>query len=408
MFYLTEEETSELKKWKCNLSGYSLLRPMKNKPVSVDQALYCFSLKPSPPELKKFTDYIDICVREKDLTYFWFFLHFYERILNEAVEHEILNDGRIAYSPENIYDMKAVYRDFLLKKLLTFDPDFGVQFTSYFEKGKRDPAISFLYLQEDWSSTSLSEYKTERSICQNYSESEKGYADAVNRYMLDHGCSYEKAVSKIAAPQAKRRRVKLYRKEKDEMEPGDKFADTTHEYNSDYTEKIYRHRLCSVVEKAMEVLSDDEREIIFSRLAVCPECYDVKEESKARSLENLAVDFACSRETISDIYYNGLEKMKKELLKSGVVFGAKVFRKPNERSTKKATYFYLPVTSDEDDKPGEIVLDFIKKSAEVITPADRDFYKTNLYAQNVIRYIFSLSSASLPKKMLVLFENENY
>ena len=109
--------------------GYLVLE----KGMTTWEADRIFQLDPAPPEME-LNDYILAALREKNLTYFSFFLHHYEWILNERVYAFRCRDGYDRYDPERVVDMKIACMEAILTRLPHYDPDKGAAFTTYIYK----------------------------------------------------------------------------------------------------------------------------------------------------------------------------------------------------------------------------------------------------------------------------------
>ena len=73
-----------------------------------------------------------------------------------------------------------------------------------------------------------------------------------------------------------------------------------------------------------------------------------------------------------------------------------------------AIYEYKAVHrfSNEDDCAGQIKISFREMSVEILSLADGDFCKTNVFAEVAIRRILQIPFKELPKKLTIPFELE--
>ena len=77
-----------------------------------------------------FAEYIVTYLKEKDNCYFAWFLHYYEKTLNNNVQGYM----RKLFMPEHFADMKQAYIAGLLKALTNYDIEQGAPFTSFKER----------------------------------------------------------------------------------------------------------------------------------------------------------------------------------------------------------------------------------------------------------------------------------
>lgn len=415
-FYLTKAETEKLSTWSCDMKGYHQkvgyhdYNDNKSPAFTISNSLYIFALEPAPPKVNNINDYIVAAIREKSLTYFYFFLHSYEAILNKRIKKELHNEGIYNASPEDYLDIKMIYHDYLLKKMLTFDTSHGIQFTSYIEKGKRDPILAAFLLREDWSSSSLNEYKTDRKTVCNPGNEDDAFRKAISAYQEKHHCTFEKAYSAIKKPQMKRRRVSLSQYDNIGDDSSDdeisnhigRHYDTTHDYNSDYSGCIHRDTTDAIIDKILGNMDEDTVEIMMRLNGICPNCADVKMLSDAENLEDIAIDFCCSKQKISDIYHKGIETLKTELIKQGVIEGAYIRKEKSEGDT--STYSYRIYGRSNVVSKGRVAFNTSTKNGEIISLADGD---DSHFVNGIIAFLSNLNPSALPEKFLVpIHKNE--
>ena len=98
--------------------------------IYIDKAdLNMYQLKPAPPKWD-LQEYIVTCLKEKDNSYLAWFLHYYEKTLNNNVQEYM----RKLFMPEHFANMKQAYIAGLLKALKNYDIEQGAPFTSFKER----------------------------------------------------------------------------------------------------------------------------------------------------------------------------------------------------------------------------------------------------------------------------------
>lgn len=123
-----------------------------------------FLLDPAPPEAEDINDYIISTVRDHDLTYFTYFLHFFEPRLNNRVYRFLLTEDTDRYDPERFLDYKLRCILALLECLPNCDPDKGADFLIYAHHFIGNALLDCRRHEEAGSFNSLDEYKAARGI----------------------------------------------------------------------------------------------------------------------------------------------------------------------------------------------------------------------------------------------------
>ena len=94
-----------------------------------EKDLNMYRIVPAPPKWD-LQEYIVTYLKEKDNCYFAWFLHYYEKTLNNNVQGYM----RKLFMPEHFADMKQAYIAGLLKALTNYDIEQGAPFTSFKER----------------------------------------------------------------------------------------------------------------------------------------------------------------------------------------------------------------------------------------------------------------------------------
>ena len=104
------------------LSGYASKVPFANEDsLTMREVRNVFQLDPEPPQME-LNDYICEAVRHKDLAYFSFFLHHFEKRLNSVIYRFLTRSGIDRYDPARFLDYKLEILQMLLFCLPRFDP----------------------------------------------------------------------------------------------------------------------------------------------------------------------------------------------------------------------------------------------------------------------------------------------
>lgn len=157
--------------WK--LPGYASKVPFANEDsLTMREVRNVFQLDPEPPQME-LNDYIREAVRHKDLAYFFFFLHHFEKRLNGVIYRFLTRSGYDRYDPARFLDYKLEVLQMLLYCLPRFDPEQETEFLKYAKHYVLDGLLFCRMMVEAGSFASLAEYRHVRQIGAIYNNSAK-------------------------------------------------------------------------------------------------------------------------------------------------------------------------------------------------------------------------------------------
>lgn len=105
------------------MNGYAAKVPFYNaNDLTMREVQNVFQLDPEPLQME-LNDYIREAVRHKDLAYFSFFLHHFEKRLNGVIYRFLTRNGYDRYDPARFLDYKLEVLQMLLYCLPKFDPE---------------------------------------------------------------------------------------------------------------------------------------------------------------------------------------------------------------------------------------------------------------------------------------------
>ena len=117
-----DKQMAQLAGWTWDLSGYAAKVPFYNADdLTMREVQNVFQLDPEPPQME-LNDYIREAVRKRDLSYFSFFLHHFEKRLNGVIYRFLTRSGYDRYDPARFLDYKLEVLQMLLFCLPRFDP----------------------------------------------------------------------------------------------------------------------------------------------------------------------------------------------------------------------------------------------------------------------------------------------
>ena len=401
-----DKQIAQLAGWTWDLNGYVAKVPFSSADdLTTREVRSVFQLDPEPPQME-LNDYIREAVRKRDLSYFSFFLHHFEKRLNGVIYRFLTRSGYDRYDPARFLDYKLEVLQMLLYCLPRFDPEQETEFLKYAKHYIRDGLLFCRMMGEAGSFASLAEYRRVRQIGAMYNNSGKSRAEVVSEFAVQSGYKDESVSADELLTIAQRNRsiVSLYRTEQDE--DGEKTGeDVTRDDSWNYADILWNGIQAKTVAAAFDQLSYKEQWYLEKRNAICMTCGRVSPLSTQPTFEDLAVDFEGTTASGAERFYRRtLDKLRLKLLESGLVHTVTLKQTECRKRNKKiaaAVYLYQ---ADNDGEWGELRFDFESGAAEIVRLADWDTVKSNVFAQTAMRFVQSLPEARLLKSVVVPFE----
>ena len=157
-------DLAQLAGYTWELSGYASKVPFANEgSLTMREVRNVFQLDPEPPQME-LNDYICEAVRHKDLAYFSFFLHHFEKRLNSVIYRFLTRSGIDRY-----------------------DPAQETEFLKYAKHYIQDGLLFCRMMGEAGSFASLAEYRRVRQIGAIYNGSGKSRAEVVSAFAAQSG-----------------------------------------------------------------------------------------------------------------------------------------------------------------------------------------------------------------------------
>ena len=302
------------------LSGYASKVPFANEDsLTMREVRNVFQLDPEPPQME-LNDYICEAVRKRDLSYFSFFLHHFEKRLNGVSYRFLTRNGYDRYDPARFLDYKLEILQMLLFCLPRFDPEQETEFLKYAKNYIRNGLLFCRALEEAGSFGSIAEYQRVRHIGAIYTDSGKSRAEVVAKFAEKAGYKEDGATADELLTIARHNRsiVSLYRTEQDEdgEETGE---DVTCDDSWDYADILWNGVRARAVKRAFWEMELREQRLLEGRNAICMACGRVSPMSKQKSFEELAVMFEGSGASGAErAYRRALDKLRLKLMESGI------------------------------------------------------------------------------------------
>jgi DNA-directed RNA polymerase specialized sigma subunit len=290
--------------------------------------LYIYRSTPAPPKENDLQMYISNYLAQKEDKYISWFLHYYERTLNEKAMAIIQDYAMYGH----FLDIKQAYVIGMLKALQDYDPERGVPFIVYKEYAAMREVHEYIRtMRTGFTVQSYDEYLRLRKAMRLYREFGNKIDDATMEKIAEViGTSKEDATEIIRCGMQNMQFVEYYRQYADE-DSEESREEVAHDGSSEPDKLFFKLEEAETVMTVFEKLNYRERAMISAHLGFCMECYathfydkdDLDEDGKPtrkpipeEAFIDIAIDHGlASPDTADKIYRKALGKMKKELKK---------------------------------------------------------------------------------------------
>ncbi len=376
--------------------------------MTMRQAVSIFRLDPAPPKAEDINDYIISAVCENDLGFFTYFLHHYEPRLNKRVYRFLLTEGIDRYDPLRFLDYKLSCVLVMLECLQNYAPDKGADFLTYAHHFIGNALLDCRRQEEAGSFKSLDEYKAARGIAWLYNNSGKSEKEVIAEYAAEQNCSEGTAAEYLTLARQNRSRVPFYctMQDEDGEETGE---DVTHDDSWNYADILWNGIRADAVRAAFDKIDYMEQDFLEMRNAVCMTCGRVGSWDERTSFEKMATDYEYSTTGGAEkAYKKAVDKLTGHLVDAGVLGVVELKMIEKHKKILGVIYEYKAVHrfSNDDDCAGQLKISFREMDGEILSLADGDFCKTNVFAEVAIRRILQIPFKELPKKLTIPFELE--
>lgn len=240
--------------------------------IYIDKAdLNMYQLKTAPPKWD-LQEYIVTYLKEKDNRYLAWFLHYYEKTLNNNVQEYM----RKLFMPEHFADMKQAYIAGLLKALKNYDIKQGASFTSFKERYVEREILDYVRsMRTGFTAQSIAEYAKFRKAMAIWYKYERDYSDET---LIKVAGELEETVENtkkiLLGGLLNENRVDLYRQYTDD--DGEECTEEAHSDGSSDTYTLFmKNELYTRLWEAYEKLEYTERKMLSQRLGFCFECHSL-------------------------------------------------------------------------------------------------------------------------------------
>lgn len=296
-----------------------------------EKELEIYRLTPAPPKESDLQRYILNYLAEKDDKYISWFLHYYEKTINDKA-FSIVQDYAMH---GHFVDIKQAYVIGLLKSLQDYDPARGVPFIVYKEYAAMREVHEYIRtMRTGFTIQSNDEYLQLRKAMRLFREyGGKADDDTIKKVADNIGTSTEDASEIIRCGMQNMQFVDYYRQYADE-DSEESREEIAHDSSAEPDKLFFKLERTEAIMAAFEKLNYRERAMVSAHLGFCMECYathyydkdDLDEDSKPirkpipeEAFIDIAIDHGlASPDTADKTYRRALGKMKKELKKKDI------------------------------------------------------------------------------------------
>ena len=296
-----------------------------------EKELEIYRLTPAPPKENDLQKYILNYIAEKDDKYIAWFLHYYEKTINDKA-FSIVQDYAM-YG--HFIDIKQAYVIGLLKALQEYNPNRNVPFIVYKEYAAMREVHEYIRtMRTGFTVQSNDEYLRLRKAMRLFREyGGKTDNDTIKKVADNISASTEDAAEIIRCGMQNMQFVDYYRQYADE-DSEESREEVAHDGSAEPDKIFFKLERAEAIMAEFEKLNFRERAMVAAHLGFCMECYathyydneDLDEDGKptrksfpTEAFIDIAIDHGlASPDTADKTYRRALDKMKAELKKQGI------------------------------------------------------------------------------------------
>ena len=284
-----------------------------------------YTLNPAPPKKRDLQEYIVLYLTENNENYFSWFLHYYERTVNDKASGIVQDYAMYGH----FLDIKQAYIAGMYKALMKYDLSHNVPFVVFKEYAAMREVHDYIRIMRGLTIQSSDEYLRLRKVMRLYREYGQKTDDAtIQRIAAELQEKPELIKELIIAGIRNTQFVDFYRQYADE-DSEESNEEIAADGTSDTEKLFFKIERAEKVMEAFENLNYRERRMVSAHLGFCMECYathyydkdDLDEDGnpkrKTRPKEafiDIALDHGlASPDTADKTYRQALIKIKKQL-----------------------------------------------------------------------------------------------
>ena len=278
-----------------------------------EKELKRYQLSPPPPKMT-LQAYILKYLESGDETYFRWFLHVVEPMLNQTASAMVQHYAMYGFFP----DLKQACVEGILKALQAYAPDKGTPFWWYARQYHIPEAIhEFIRLaRPGFTVQSKDEYDTLRKVMWMYQDFKNEDADPVKKIAEETGISEKRVEEYLRAGMRNMSLVPMEMRQHGDEEEETSFIPAP-DYSTDPAQLVMRMARQEALFRAFESLSYREQDIVASHLGFCPKCLSTKNADGSyrqyEYFEDLAIPYGLTPKAASKVYDRAIQKLREAL-----------------------------------------------------------------------------------------------
>lgn len=290
-----------------------------------EKELQIYTLNPAPPKKRDLQEYIVLYLTENNETYFSWFLHYYERTVNDKAIGIVQDYAMYGH----FLDIKQAYITGMYKALMEYDLSRNVPFVVFKEYAAMREVHDYIRTMRGLSVQSSDEYLRLRKVMRLYSEYGQKTDDAAIQNIATELQEKPDLIKELIAAGIRNTQfIDFYRQYADE-DSEESREEIAADGTSDTEKLFFKMELAEKVMEAFESLNYRERRMVSAHLGFCMECYathyydksDLDEEGNPKrklvpkeAFIDIALDHGlASPDTADKTYRRALLKMKEKL-----------------------------------------------------------------------------------------------
>ena len=290
-----------------------------------EKELQIYTLNPAPPRKRDLQEYIVLYLAENNETYFSWFLHYYERTVNDKAIGIVQDYAMYGH----FLDIKQAYITGMYKALMDYDLSRNVPFVVFKEYAAMREVHDYIRTMRGLTVQSSDEYLRLRKAMRLYREYGQKTDDAAIQNIATELQEKPDLIKELIAAGIRNTQfIDFYRQYADE-DSEESREEIAADGTSDAEKLFFKMELAEKVMEAFESLNYRERRMVSAHLGFCMECYathyydksDLDEEGNPKrklvpkeAFIDIALDHGlASPDTADKTYRRVLAKMKEKL-----------------------------------------------------------------------------------------------
>jgi RNA polymerase sigma factor (sigma-70 family) len=274
--------------------------------------LYIYRLNPAPPRINDLQEYIELYLKEKDNTYFNWFMHYYETTLNSTAMDTVQQYAMYGH----FLDIKEACVFGIVKALNSYELTRGVPFLTYKTRIMWEEIHEYIRsMRRGFTIESADAYANLRKIMAIFNQNGKKADNQTIKKMSEEVHLSEKLVKEILIGGLRNLSFVDFYKQYADEEAENSREDVSFDYTFEPCREVIHMEQHDAVFSAFDKLSYRERQVIRAHLGFCDECHSTQgEKNHPQTFYEIAIDHELSSaEAAENIYKKALEKMRKKL-----------------------------------------------------------------------------------------------